>query len=122
MSVTRAELDKYIEDMRAYRLRQAEWLGLDPTQVFDLDDSRTKPTDPTTPPEMRITWQATNRQHLSRGHDAGWGVEQMSDDPPKYSGAVVLDWMLLQEMDEAIGEKPKFPGPNEAELRQRFGL
>lgn len=104
-------LDEYEEDLRAYNLRLAEWLGLDPESVVRLDENKTGATGPLDPPGLRIEWTATERQTASRGFNGHWSASGSADGPTIYEGRVVLDFVELREMRAAVGERPGLDGP-----------
>lgn len=107
-------LDEYGKELRAYNLRLAEWLGLDPHSVFRLDENKTGATGPLDPPGLRVEWTATERQTASRGFNDHWSVSGGAEEPTIYEGRVVLDFVELREMRAGVGERPEVPGLSEA--------
>lgn len=113
-------LTEYNKELRAYELRLAEWLGLDPHSVFRLHENKTGATGPLDPPGLRVSWTATERQAATRGFNDHWSASGGADEPTTYEGRVALDFDDLREMRAAVGERPELPGI--AEARAYFGV
>lgn len=122
MSVTRkapASLQPYLDELEAYQLRFAAWLGLDPHEVAKLDETKQPAADlaPTIPqpPDLLVTWRSYDKavdaeEHLGRyrmpvSMRGTWG------EPTVFTNAVMLDWREVERLRAEVGERPEFPAP-----------
>lgn len=89
--------DPYLEDLRAWRRRLCEHLGLNPEQVFRLDDL----------PDYTVGWRATDPQDPAVGLATPVRAERTGDDPVFYRGEVLFRPDEWEEVIAAIGPKPE---------------
>lgn len=121
MSITRkmpADLQAYHDELEAYHLRFAAWLGLDPHEVAKLEETK-RPVHAKygvpQPDDLLVSWQSYGKaveaeEHLGR-HRIPWSVTQMDEDAPVFVNAVMLDWSEVDRLRAEVGQRPEFPAP-----------
>lgn len=117
-------LQAYRDDLRAYELRFAAWLGIDPHEVSHLTEEPI-PDDPfmparlnpfISPPALRVAWESFDKavgaeEHRGR-HPLPVGVRGHGDGSPSVvTNTVILDWAEVDRLRAEVGERPKFPAP-----------
>lgn len=107
----------YIEELRAYHLRLAAWLDLDPTKVMSLEDVDRKQTDPSPiamPPGVDVTWQTLNERVAAGEHEGRHPMPTNLhgvDGVTTFIDGVHLDWSETERLRVEVGERPQFPAP-----------
>lgn len=115
--ITKAEMDAYIEDLRRYWVRMAEWLGLDPSQVMRMDEEPKRVTDgPYDPPaNLDITWQSFDRPHEADQGQYRYRLPMSMrgdvDGTTTFANGVSLAWPEADRLRFEVGEKPQMPAP-----------
>lgn len=89
-----AEVREYVEALNAYNRAVCEWLGMDPAEVFRLDEVCGV-----------VRWEAIAPQQ-PRGQTAP-GLYCNGDDPVVYTGETALSWQDTMAMRAEVGEKPR---------------
>lgn len=111
-----SRMQQYFDDLRAYDLAVAEWLGLNPELVMHLDEQEIKhPTEHgfAAPPTLKLTWQALDQHQLAA---TGPGREPLPlaarggfDDPTVFTLGVHLGWDEVARLRAEVGHRPAFP-------------
>lgn len=87
---------EYDAQLRAWKLRLCEWVGLNPDEVYALNHSR----------EV-ITWQAIEQQpEPKQGKPLNTSISG-DGDTVTYSGEIYLGYPDIERMVEACGPKPQ---------------
>lgn len=97
----------FVEALRTYNLAAAEWLGLDPGQVYRMDVTEPAPSsDSYSPPSLvTVRWTATERQTPKVGYRE-WGTHYDLDGV-SHSGRITLNAPDGEAFMAAIGPKPR---------------
>lgn len=103
------EMDRFLGDMRAYLLRQAEWLALEPTEVFELSEAPAAGQGSPLAPWLKVSWRSVAEQRPLHGHLVDVVISKTGDEPAIFHAAVMLDDRDVEQMRAVIGEKPVPP-------------
>lgn len=108
----------YTEELRAYHLRLAAFLGLDPTVVTQLQDVDRPQTDPSPiamPPGVDVTWKTYDTRQAAAPHSGRVPMPVSGrgsyGEPTEFVDGVHLDWVETDRMRAEVGERPVFPAP-----------
>lgn len=93
-------------------LRICGWLGLDPGQLFKIDDA-----DPDPGGYVEVTWEASAPQAPVRGKVIKIGARGGWGEPTIHSGKLLLHEDDSRELLEVAGPRPEFLS---AEARARL--
>lgn len=104
------DMQRYTDDLRAYELAQAEWLGLDPSRVYKISEQIDPPREMFDGERLLVSWLSTDQETAARGHQSAPTVSS-DGERVEWGATVHLDCMDYREMREAIGERPQFPNP-----------
>lgn len=108
---------EHVEAMRAYHLRLAEWLGIDPSLAFDLRDEDVPCGEPPLSYLMTtVRWKSADRP-LSIKASAGRAEMalcfQADGETVVFTNGVSLDGMETERMREAVGQRPDMFTPEQ---------
>lgn len=94
---------EYGELLRGWRQRVCEHLGMDPTQVLMLDDTREARGG------ITLAWTAVSRQESRIGSMYRWAWESSgnADDGPRFTAWAGLSPFEWAEVIAVAGEKPR---------------
>lgn len=108
----------YTEELRAYHLRLAAFLGLDPTviaQLRDVDRPQTDPSPIAMPPGVDVTWKTYDARQAAEPHVGRYpmpvSMRGTVGEPTEFVDGVHLDWSETDRMRAEVGERPQFPAP-----------
>lgn len=105
--------------LRAHSLAVAEWLGLDPAKVLDLNAERHREI-----PRMYdyVGWAALDRSEPTRGTVGPWGFDEAPYRPALFINEVHFNYDEGRELFDAVGPVPQMFTPDErAALNAIFG-
>lgn len=107
----------YTVELRAYHLRLAEWLDLDPSKVMQLKDVDRVQADPSPiamPPGVDVTWKTIDGRVAAAEHEGRHPLPVAAtyfDGVTTYTDGVHLDWQETERLRAEVGERPEFPAP-----------
>lgn len=112
-------MQSYDAELRAYELRFAAWLGIDPEQVMHLVETKIPERDDgplTMPPGLKVTWESIDARHdATEEHDGQHplpiALRGAYGEPTVVMNRVHLDWRAVENLRREVGERPAFPTP-----------
>lgn len=114
---TKAELEAYDAEQRAYVLRLCAWMGLDPAKLLTIEDVDVPVTDPSPiamPPGVDVTWTTINERVPPAEHAGQYPLPprmEYDGEVSRFRDGVHLDWSEVDRLRSEVGERPQFPAP-----------
>lgn len=102
---------EYVTALDTWNLAAAEWLGLDPDEVFDLDITQDGG-------EVRGAWKSVSLQSVRLGGDEA--AVTFGDERTTYEGTFALRGQDAVEFNDAVGPRPDLLTPSERERLERI--
>lgn len=94
-----ASVRAYVEALSAWNLAAADWLGLNPDEVFDLD------VDTGRADQILARWKSIEEQTPRFGADST--TAEFADETVTYTGVLSLGWHDSKAFMDAVGPKPE---------------